>query len=264
MKKIDFDELREKVYTEASRCKGRVGLIIEAEDKRIEINSEGRFSSASLIKVPILVECFRQSGKGTLDLQQSIQIALVEKVGGAGVLQALSGNLKLKIIDLMTLMIIVSDNLATNLLIDLLGMDQINQGMKELNLHQTELNRKMMDFTALNNGVDNYTTASDMLTCLKEICQNKILSNESASKAKEIMENQQFNNKLSDQIDLDIFKVANKTGELLGIEHDCAIIQYENRNVYAAVLIDQLTVPKDGRQTLSSIGQLISQFLQYS
>lgn len=261
MKKIDFDELEEKVYTEVSRCRGRIGLIIEAEDKRIEINSEGRFSSASLIKIPILIECFRQSEKGTIDLQQPIQIASVEKVGGAGVLQALSRDLELKVIDVMTLMIIVSDNLATNLLINLIGMDQINQGMRELNLQHTELNRKMMDFTALKYGMDNYTTAFDMLTCLKEIGQNRILSNGSASKVKEIMENQQFNNKLSDQIDLDLFKVANKTGELLGIEHDCAIIQYEKKSVYAAVLIDQLRVSKDGRQTLSSIGQLISQYL---
>ncbi|WP_102272703.1 serine hydrolase [Cytobacillus massiliigabonensis] len=261
MKKINFDELKDNVYTEASKCRGRVGLIIEAEDKRIEINSEGKFSSASLIKVPILIECFRQAERGTLNLQQSIQIASVEKVGGAGVLQALSKDLELKVMDAMTLMIIVSDNLATNLLIDLIGMDQINQGMRELNLQHTELNRKMMDFTALTNGIDNYTTASDMLTCLKEIGQNRILSKESASKVKEIMENQQFQNKLSDQIDLDAFKVANKTGELFGIEHDCAIIEYEKKSVYAAVLIDQLRAPKDGRQTLSSIGQLISQYL---
>ncbi|MGN7402813.1 serine hydrolase [Cytobacillus praedii] len=261
MKKIHFDELKENVYTEASKCRGRVGLIIEAEDKRIEINSEGKFSSASLIKVPILIECFRQADRGTLNLQQPIQIASVEKAGGAGVLQALSSDLELKVMDVMTLMIIVSDNLATNLLIDLIGMDQINQGMRELNLQHTELNRKMMDFTALKNGLDNYTTAFDMLTCLKEIDENRILSKESASKARRIMENQQFQNKLSDQIDLDAFKIANKTGELFGNEHDCAIIEYENKSVYAAVLIDQLKVPKDGRQTLASIGQLISQYL---
>ena len=70
--------------------------------------------------------------RGTLNLQQPIQIASVEKAGGAGVLQALSSDLKLKVMDVMTLMIIVSDNLATNLLIDLIGMDQINQGMREL------------------------------------------------------------------------------------------------------------------------------------
>ncbi|MFE8698506.1 serine hydrolase [Cytobacillus sp. FJAT-53684] len=258
---MNFETLKEEVYRIASRCKGRVGLVIETENNRIEINSRAKFSSASLIKVPILIECFRQSEEGTLDLQQYIPIAESNRVKGAGVLQALSSDLQLKVIDVMTLMIIISDNLATNLLIDLLGMEKINQGMRDQNLHDTELSRKMMDFAALKNGLDNYTTAYDMLTCLKELDQNKMLSNRSASMAKEIMENQQFSNKLSDQIDLDIFKVANKTGELPGIEHDCAIIEYGKRRVYAAVLIDQLTVPKDGRQTLSSIGQLISQYL---
>lgn len=263
MMKMDFEEFREKIYMEASHCKGRVGLIIEAEDKCIEINSGVQFSSASLIKVPIMIECFRQSEKGTLNLQHPVRIASIEKVGGAGVLQALSRDLNLKVIDLMTLMIIVSDNLATNLLIDLLGMDKINQSMKELGLQNTQLNRKMMDFAALEKGQDNYTTAYDMLTCLKAMDQNYMLTKESARQAKEIMEKQQFKNKLSDAIDLDTFRVANKTGELFGIEHDCAIIQYENKRVYAAVLIDRLTVPKDGRQTLSSIGQLISQYLSF-
>ncbi|MBP2242432.1 beta-lactamase class A [Cytobacillus eiseniae] len=258
---MDFDALSEEVIRRSSLCKGRVGLLIESENKRIEINSKMKFPSASLIKVPILIECFRHSERGILDLDQYIPMTASNKVKGAGVLHALSSDIKLKVIDLMTLMIIVSDNFATNLLIDLVGMEKINCGFKELYLKNTELNRKMMDFSAWKKGVDNYTTASDMITCLKELDQNQFLSKRYASMAKDILENQQFNNKLSDQIDLDRFKVANKTGELFGVEHDCAIIQYEKRSIYAAVLIDQLINPKDGRQTLSSIGQLISQYL---
>ncbi|WP_255222755.1 serine hydrolase, partial [Shouchella clausii] len=69
----------------------------------------------------------------------------------------------------MTLMIIVSDNTATNLIIELLGIEKINQLFKDLGFNNTSLNRKMMDFEALKNGIDNTTTARDMVYGIKAL-----------------------------------------------------------------------------------------------
>lgn len=258
---MSINHFKDEINQVVSRCQGRVGLIIESENCRIEINNHTNFPSASLIKIPILIECFRQSERGILDHQEHISVDSVNRVGGSGVLQALSSDLHLRVADLMTLMITVSDNIATNLLIKRLGMPAINECMKDLNLQSTELNRKMMDFEAVQNGVDNWTSANDMITCLKAINTNSFLSMENAKQALSIMEKQQFMNKLPSLMDTERLLIANKTGELMGVEHDCAIIKYGNQTIYASVLIDQLNNPVDGRQTLAEIGQLVSKFL---
>ncbi len=244
----------------AACCEGRIGFVLETGNSRIERNSEVKFSSASLIKIPILIEGFRQNDRGLLDLQEEITVLPKDQVGGAGVLQALSADLKIKIIDLMALMMVVSDNTATNLLIDRVGKNEINKCMKEIKLKWTELNRKMMDFEAIKSGMDNWTTAHDMVTCLKIIDQQFFLSKESSQKAFSIMEKQQFK-KLFNTIDLEDLQVASKSGELPGVEHDCAIIRYGDKTIYSAVLIDQLKDPYEGKQILSQIGKLILRHL---
>lgn len=258
---MDIEQLKRKVSELVTQCNGRVGAVIETHEGRIEVNDAEKFSAASLIKVPILIEGFRQHDHGILTLEEYLPASPSKRVGGAGVLQALSEDLKLKVIDLMALMIIVSDNTATNLLVDRLGKNEINHCMKALNLQNTELNRKMMDFEAMRNGLDNFTTANDMVTCLKVIDQHHFLSKESSEKAFGIMEKQQFTNKLSNSVDFEMIQVASKTGELPGVEHDCAIFKHGGKTIYAAVLIDQLSNQDEGRQTLVQIGSLLSRYM---
>lgn len=258
---MDNHILTKKVSELAARCGGRIGLVIETAEGRIEINHTDKFSAASLIKVPILITGLRQYDLGSLSLEETLPISPLNRVGGAGVLQALSKDLNLKIIDLMALMITVSDNTATNQLIDRLGRNEINQCMKALNLHNTVLNRKMMDFEALRKGLDNCTTPADILTCIKVIDQGRFLTKDSSRQAFAILEKQQFKNKLSDWMDLEAIQVANKTGELPGVEHDAGIIKFAGRTIYAAVLIDQLSKQGEGRQTLAQIGKLLSEYI---
>jgi len=259
---MNFATLEKRVLELADCCEGRIGLVIVTKDGVIEINHEERFSSASLIKVPILIEGFRQFERGLLDIHKSIPIFQADRVDGSGVIQALSSDLHLKIIDLMTLMIIVSDNTATNLLIDRLGMDQVNKCMRLIGMKNSELNRKMMDFAALKNGVDNYTTANDMIICLKAVAEREYLTTESVEQSLRMMEKQQFKDKLAATISDEEMIVANKTGGLPGVEHDCAQFRYKDEVIYAAVLMDRLPYQSAGQQTLSSIGTLISSYIK--
>lgn len=257
---MDFTTLEKKISELVARCEGRVGIVIETEEGTIRVNHEEIFSSASLIKVPILIEGFRQSEEGMLDLYEYVKVHQTERVEGAGVIQALSIDIQLKVIDLLTLMIIVSDNIATNILIEFLGIDKINNCMKWLGMKNSELNRKMMDFEALKNGIDNRTTASDMVACIKAMDEGSFLSKENSAQALQIMEKQQFINKLAAAFDFGV--VANKTGELPGVEHDCAIIRHNDKKVYAAVLINELTDQETGRQTLFNAGKLIAEYMK--
>ncbi|MDQ0971978.1 beta-lactamase class A [Neobacillus niacini] len=254
--------LKKKIQEELNTFHGRVGLAIElADTKPIYMNSQEVFQSASLIKIPILLSILLAHHKGKIDIKQQVTISNENKVGGSGVLQALSNGLSISVKDLMTLMIIVSDNTATNILIDLLGIEGINATIQEMGLEQTKLNRKMMDFAAINQGKDNQTTAEEMLHCLKLVNEcNKFFGIDGLIIAKDTLKLQQFRDKLPALVDEDKITVFNKTGELSNVEHDCAIFECQGRIGYVTVLMDRLHDQENAKRTIRKIGKHISDF----
>jgi beta-lactamase class A len=250
--------LKKKIQEELNGFHGRVGLAIKlADTKPIYMNSQEVFQSASLIKIPILLSILLAHHKGEIDIQQQVTISNENKVGGSGVLHALSNGLTLTIKDLMSLMIIVSDNTATNVLIDLLGIEAINATFYEMGLEHTKLKRKMMDFAAINLGKENQTTPEEMIHCLKLVNECGI---DGLNIAKDTLELQQFRDKLPALVDEDKITVFNKTGELPNVEHDCAIFDCQGRIGYVAVLMDSLHDQENAKQTIRKIGKHISDF----
>lgn len=254
--------LKEKIQKELNGFHGRIGLAIEIEDRKpIYLNSQDIFQSASLIKIPILLSVLLANHKGEIDIQQQFTISNDNKVGGSGVLQALSKGLTLCVKDLMTLMIIVSDNTATNLLIDLVGIEAINATFQDMGLKQTKLNRKMMDFAAIKPGKDNLTTPEEIIHCLRLVNQfNEHFGIAGLNLAKDSLKHQQYREKLPALVDEDKITVFNKTGELSNVEHDCAIFDCQGRIGYVAVLMDTLTDQETAKQTIRNIGKHISDF----
>jgi beta-lactamase class A len=260
-KNMNFQTLETCINGTFEKCRGRVSLMLEMDGHVYEFNSDEVYSSASLIKIPILIEGFRQVEKGILRLDQQIRVEEYSKAGGAGVIHVLSPGMVLTINDLMTLMIIVSDNTATNILIDLIGKDSINDCIHSLGLSCTKLARHMMDLDAIRQGKNNLTSAADMVVLLKIINEGSFLSEESRQEILYMMSHQQFNHKLPAFMDLDKVFVANKTGELPAIEHDCAIIGYQGKTVYVAVLIDEIAEKESARYVLNRIGKLIYEYI---
>lgn len=254
--------LKEKIHEELNGFHGRIGLSIEIEDsKPIHLNSQAVFQSASLIKIPILLSVLFANNKGEVDIGKKFTLTNENKVGGSGVLQALSNGLTLSVKDLLTLMIIVSDNTATNLLIDLLSIEEINATFQEMGLKQTKLNRKMMDFAAINQGKDNLTTPQEIIQCLKIVNEfTEHFGIDGLNIAKDMLKHQQYRDKLPALVDKDEIMVFNKTGELSNIEHDCAIFDCQGRIGYSAVLMDRLDDQVTAKQTIRKIGKHISDF----
>jgi beta-lactamase class A len=254
--------LKKKIQEELNGFHGRVGLAIDLDDtKPIYLNSQEVFQCASLIKIPILLSVLLAHHKGKIDIQQQVTIESEHKVGGSGVLQALSNGFTLSVKDLMTLMIIVSDNTATNILIDLLRIEAINTRFQEMGLKQTKLNRKMMDISMIKQGKDNQTTPEEIIHCLKLVNEfNNHFGIDGQNIAKEILKHQQFREKLPALVDEDKITVFNKTGELSNVEHDCAIFDYQGKIGYVAVLMDRLNDQENAKQTIRKIGKHISDF----
>ncbi|MGG4168034.1 serine hydrolase [Rossellomorea vietnamensis] len=257
MKNVLENNIREIVI----RCNGRVSVAVELPSYSFHINGDSTYSAASLIKIPILLEGFRQAQEGKISLSDRVTIPKEGRVGGAGVLVSLSDHLTLTVKDLLTLMIIVSDNTASNLLIERLGSNAIQDLCDTLQLKQTRLLRKLMDFEAVEQGLNNYTSALDILSCLKVLDIGKEYSPTSRKKMLHILHQQQFDTKLPSRMDRGSVYIANKTGELPGVEHDCAIIKFREKTAYIAVLIDELGQNEPGKDTIAQIGKLMSDFL---
>lgn len=256
----NINHLEQRLAEILRQCPGNASLAVEYGEEAINMNSGRKYPAASLIKIPIMMEAFFQAEEGGLDLNELVCTGGIEKAGGAGIIQSLSVTASLSILDCITLMIIVSDNSAANLLIKLLGKKNINDRMHGLGLQTTVLGRKMMDFEAAAKGIENFTTAADMVKCLRAIKEGRLFSEKDRSLMLDIMESQQFREKLP-AIACKELKIANKTGELPGIEHDCAIFTSGQDALYAAVLIDGISSPEEGNRTIRLIGSRLSDFL---
>lgn len=117
--------------------------------ERFAINENLVFPQASAIKVPVLMEVYKQAHEGKFSLTDLRRLDKEHKAGGSGVLQELGdGTSQLSIRDLGVLMILVSDNTATNMLIDLVGKENINRTMASLGLQHTRVQRRMIDAAA--------------------------------------------------------------------------------------------------------------------
>ena len=236
---------------------GRIAYKIENDrGDSISYHEDESFQSASLIKIPMIIEGYRQAEKKEIYLNQPLTIPRFEVTRGSGVLHTLSDKVMLTVEDLLTLMITISDNTSTNMMMNMLGFDEINQCIKDLALQNTILQRRMFDFKALKEGRDNTISAADTVTCLKAIHTGDFLTKESQEKIMFIFEQQQMKDKLPSQMGKGV-KVGNKTGNIRGVAHDAAIIRSEKETVYAAVLTEEFTLEEDSRRIISRIGKLI-------
>lgn len=225
----DLTAIRTELDDLIQRAPGAVGLVIEdlTTGERLEWSPEMRFPAASVIKIAILVDALRQVEERTVRLDQMVAGSEDAKVGGFGVLKELTSVDSLSLHDLLTLMIIVSDNTATNLVIDLLGMASINATIESLGLTGTRLQRKMMDDAARARGLENITTAGDIARLLRLIVTRQILTAEACDLALDILARQQVRDRLPLYLPAGI-RVAHKTGELPGVRHDAGVIFFDS------------------------------------
>lgn len=212
-------------------------------------NATKTMRSASLIKLPILLQVLSEVAQGKHELSQRFNLRKEDQVAGAGVLHSLNPNLPLTLEDLLTLMIIVSDNTATNMLIDLLGETELNAFMHSLGLSQTKLIGKLQLTSEQQNdeqrsGKSNQTCAADMLGLLLRLEHGELLPEPLTELALGILKKQQFNEALARYLPTDgelsnkPVTVASKSGCLRGLWHDAALVYGDSAQpLYALVIM---------------------------
>lgn len=197
--------------------------------------------AASVIKLPILVEAFRQERDGLLSMEEKCCIRPEDKLPSCGALTYLHDGLEVTLRDLCTLMIILSDNTATNLLIRRLGMDAVNRTIQGLGLQETALRRKLFDASASGKGIQNTVSARDMGTLLECIFRGQCVSPAADGQMLKILSDQRLNGKMP--FFLHDYVVAHKTGEDDGITHDVGIILGDHPMVLC-FLANETNVPQ--------------------
>ena len=185
-------------------------------------------SAASVIKIPIMIEAFRQERDGLLSMEETFSIRPEQKMPSCGVLTYLHDGLTVTLRDLCVLMIIVSDNSATNLLIDRLGIDCVNRTIRRLGLEQTTLRRRLYDQEAQARGIQNTITAAEMGLLLEKLFRGQCVSPEADAAMLRILFDQRLNGKMPFYLHSDGVQIAHKTGEDDGVTHDVGIVYAEH------------------------------------
>jgi len=202
--------------------------------------------AASVIKLPIMVEAFRQFEAGLLHPDETVTIQASDKLPSCGALTYLHDGLTVTLLDLVTLMIILSDNTATNLMIDRLGQENIQATISALGLKGTQLNRKLFRPELSAKGIQNYVTAQDMAVILSGLLRGEIVSPDASKEMLQILGNQRLNGKMPFFLHDKGIRCAHKTGEDDGITHDVGIILTDAPKVFC-FLSNRTDVPQAER-----------------
>ena len=197
----------------------------------VDVSGDKPFISASIIKLAILGTLLDQVQSGALSLDGSVTVDPSDIVGGTGVIQTSGAGESYTYRQLAAYMIQDSDNVATNLIIDAVGMSAVNEYASEIGLTQTVLNRRMMDFAA---GDENYTSANDVARMLQLIYQGKLVSPDMSEFALDLLKGQHDDAGLLEGLPAgSVF--AHKTGTLDGVFNDGGIVL--DRNPYVMVVL---------------------------
>jgi len=210
------------------------------------------FPQASSIKITVLAELYRQAQQGKLKLTDLYTVKAADLVQDSDIMGGLTpGVTRITLRDLATMMVAVSDNSATNVLIDRVGMGNVNAFLDSLGLSHTRLRRKMMDLKAAVEGRENVSTPAEMMALLEAIYRGKVLNKEMTDDFFKVLSTHKDSwipRDLPDDL-----KIANKPGALEGVRNDSGVIFVEKRPYILCVMTTYLHRERDGEESISKI-----------
>lgn len=233
------DELA-RVAGRAAAYGGRMGIAVHdlGTDERVAVDDDAPFTSASVIKLPVMMTVLTADGAPPLDARLPIDDA--HRVGGSGIIGDLADLRELTVRDLVTAMIALSDNTATNVLIDAVGIPAVMDWCRAAGLRGTTLARHMLDFAARARGLDNRMSPSDAAALLAGLARGTLAGPDATAFALEALGRQRFNEMLPRLLPPGV-RVAHKTGELPGVRHDVGLLYLPGRGPEAPIVVAAMT-----------------------
>jgi len=253
--------LEHRVAEVVERIDGVVGLSVEdlSSGESIAVNGDLVFTQASAIKLAILFELFRQVEADEHDLDEPITLRTGDVASGSGVLGQLTPEkVTMTLRDYATLMVTVSDNTATNMLIDIVGMEAVNEAMRALGLRQTKLQRKMMDREAWLADRENLSTPNEQAKLLEVFYRGEELRPESREEILRILSIPK-SSRIRPLLPPGT-RVAHKTGSVPGVVVDVGIVFLEERPFIIAAMVNWTLAPEAAERAISELTLLAYQY----
>ncbi len=214
------------------------------------IRGDEKVRTASTIKLPIMATIFHAVAEGRAKWDEELELREAAKVSGSGVVRELSDELYLPVRDLVHLMIVVSDNTATNLLLDRFGGDSVNAYMEQLGLKDTRSLRKILGAGSAPSGVSQagrreenspygigVSTPHEMVTLLEKLERGEIVNAAASREMIEILKRQQYKDGIGRKAN---FPVASKSGALERLRSDVGIAYAPGGRIATAITCDNL------------------------
>lgn len=250
-------ELREKFAARlasiAAGVDGVVGydIVDLTSNERVSHMERETFPTASAIKLAIVYELYKQVSEGRIKLDETLVLDRSKAVGGSGVLIHM-GTPTLSLRDYATMMVTLSDNTATNVLIDRLGMAEISKRMQKLGLPGTQLRRHMMDGAAARRGDENVSTPSELIALLKSL--------QSMPEAIALLKLPK-ENRLRRGLPTGV-ESADKSGELDGVRVDAGIVFLKNRPYAFSVMTTYLKNEDEGERAITEMSRAAYEYFE--
>ena len=240
--------LGQRVRAELKQFKGKVSLFAKNLDTAAvyELGGDDRVPTASTIKIAIMVEAFARVAEGKAKWPDELVLTKEKKVGGSGILQEFADGLRLTFRDGVSMMMIMSDNTATNLVIDVLTSDAINARMESLGLKETRLMRRVFGGGESAEGKKEEnkrfglgrTTPREMVTLIEKLERGEIISPAASKEMLELMKREQGTNGIwREQWRL---PKATKSGALDALRSNVGIIYHPRGRIALAITCHEI------------------------
>lgn len=247
----------------AEQLHGVMGYAIKDLTTGESFNRNARvvFPTASSIKLAVLLELLRQDQEGKLSCDEKHTVRHSELPPGDvdPILQMLGdGTATMTLRDLATFMVVLSDNGATNILIDRVGMANVNAGTARLGLNETRLRRHMIDIEAARHGNENVSTPGDLSTLLEKVHGGNVLD---AAHTKEYFDllrlpkESMFNKALPSTV-----RIEDKPGELDAVRCDAGIIEIPGHPIVMTVMTTYLEKNEEGERAVKDVARMVYEY----
>lgn len=238
MSRADFwKRLHREIERKVDTFGGVAGVAVAdlSSGERLEVRGEQQFPSASMIKIHLLVALVQLHHEGVVDLDERVEIT--GRVPGSAVLGCLDDPVELSLRDVANMMILVSDNTATNMIIDLIGFNRMSEFLDSWCLRSTVLARKMHDRQAVADGQENLASPLDTLALMERLWSGADFAPGVAEECLRILKKPKksgFRLVLPSDV-----AMANKPGDLPRVKCEAAIV-YLPRRSFGLVVMSRL------------------------
>ena len=272
---MSLQSVKNQITDRLSKEPGVFGVAFKdlSTEEEILINPTEKFHAASTMKTPVMIEVYRQAAEGKFSLDDSVTIrnefksivdsslfSLNPEDDSDKELYKHTGE-KRTLSQLVYDMIIVSSNLATNMMIEMVNAKQVTQTMRTMGADSIQVLRGVEDSKAFQKGLSNTTTALDLMIIFEKMATGKAVSMEASQAMISILLDQRFNDIIPARLPKDV-KVAHKTGDITGVRHDSGIVFLPDGRKYVLVLLSKkLEKPEAGIAAMAEVSELLYHYV---